>query len=240
LPDRDKITMKVPFMRAYTNLLVQTCHKRGAHAMGGMAAFIPNRKLPEITAQALAKVREDKVLEVNSGFDGTWVAHPDLVPIAKEVFASFLKDKPHQKDKWNKEVYIDAKALLDFTIPDGTITEHGLRVNINVGIRYLASWLDGKGAAALDNLMEDAATAEISRAQVWQWIHNHETFEDGRKISKEFVKKVIDEEMEKIFKMYGADFDKKNLHEAQSLFEKLVFEDSFTEFLTLSAYKKLN
>lgn len=240
LPDRDQITMTVPFMRAYTELLVKTCHKRGAHAMGGMAAFIPNRKDPEVTERALRKVREDKLREVGDGFDGTWVAHPDLVPIARKIFETSLKENFHQKDRLRDEVSVNAKDLINFTVPGGTITENGLRHNINVAIQYLASWLSGRGAAAIYNLMEDAATAEISRAQVWQWIHNDEALDDERKISKDLVKRLIDEELQKISEMYGQHFDKDTFDVAKTVFEQLVFADHFIEFLTLPIYEKLD
>ncbi len=172
LPDRAQVTMAVPFMRAYSQLLVKTCHRRGAHAMGGMSAFIPNRREPDVTANALAKVTEDKEREAGDGFDGTWVAHPDLVPVAMAVFDRVLGDRPNQKDRQRDDVSVTAAELTDFTVPGGEITEAGLATNVSVGIRYIAAWLDGTGAAAIDNLMEDAATAEISRSQVWQWVQN--------------------------------------------------------------------
>ena len=171
LPDRAQVTMAVPFMRAYTQLLVKTCHHRGAHAIGGMSAFIPNRREPEVTANALAKVTEDKEREAGDGCDGTWVAHPDLVPTAADVFDRALGDRPNQKYRQRHDIDPHAADLLDFTVPDGEVTEVGLATNVSVGVRYIASWLAGTGAAALDNLMEDAATAEISRSQVWQWLH---------------------------------------------------------------------
>ncbi|HET9322254.1 MAG TPA: malate synthase A, partial [Gaiellaceae bacterium] len=171
LPDRGQLTMTTPFMRAYTELLVKTCHRRGAHAMGGMAAFIPSRRDPEVNERALAKVREDKVREAGDGFDGTWVAHPDLVPVATEVFDGVLGGRPNQLDRRRDEVSVSADDLLDLHVEGGEVTEEGLRQNVSVGIRYLESWLRGVGAAAIDNLMEDAATAEISRSQVWQWVH---------------------------------------------------------------------
>src|SRR5207248_1870346 len=164
LPDRAQITMTVPFMRAYTQLLVKTCHRRGAHAIGGMAAFIPSRRDAEVNAVALAKVREDKVREAGDGFDGTWVAHPDLVPVAAAEFDRVLGDRPNQVDRLREDVVAGADELLDFRVPGGEITNEGLRTNVSVGARYLDSWLRGVGAAAIDNLMEDAATAEISRA----------------------------------------------------------------------------
>ncbi len=164
LPDRADVTMRVPFMRAYTQLLVKTCHRRAAHAIGGMAAFIPNRRDEKINSMAFERVTADKELEVNNGFDGTWVAHPDLVPVAKTAFEKHLGEKPHQKEVMREDVNITAHDLLDVRIDNATITEHGLRTNINVGILYIESWLRGIGAAAIHNLMEDAATAEISRA----------------------------------------------------------------------------
>ncbi len=172
LPDRVQVTMTVPFMRAYTELLVKTCHKRGAHAIGGMAAYIPSRKDAEANQLALDKVTEDKERESRDGFDGTWVAHPDLVPVAMQVFEKVLGDKPHQKERMREEVNTSAKELQDFRVPGGEITEKGLRLNINVALQYIESWLRGTGAVAIYNLMEDTATAEISRAQVWQWVHS--------------------------------------------------------------------
>ncbi len=169
VPDRSQLTMTVPFMRAYTELLVQTCHRRGAHAIGGMAAFIPNRRDPAVTEIALAKVRDDKERESRDGFDGTWVAHPDLVPVAMEVFDAVLGDRPNQKDRLREDVVVSAAQLLDLGVPGGAVTEAGVRANVRVALAYLDSWLRGIGAAAIDNLMEDAATAEISRSQLWHW-----------------------------------------------------------------------
>src|SRR5690348_14179046 len=170
LPDRNSVTMTVPFMRAYTELLVRSCHRRGAHAIGGMAAFIPSRRDAEVNEIALAKVRDDKERESGDGFDGTWVAHPDLVPVATEVFDSVLGERPNQVDRLREDVKVSAEELIDFTVPGGDVTDGGLHTNVSVGVRYLDSWLNGVGAAAIDNLMEDAATAEISRAQVWTWV----------------------------------------------------------------------
>ncbi len=169
LPDRASVTMTVPFMRAYTELLVQTCHRRGAHAMGGMAAFIPSRRDAEVNERAMAAVRSDKERESSNGFDGTWVAHPDLVPLANEVFTGVLGERPHQKERSRDDVSVAPAELLDVAVPGGSVTEAGVRANVSVGLAYLASWLDGNGAAAINNLMEDAATAEISRSQLWQW-----------------------------------------------------------------------
>lgn len=239
LPDRDQITMTVPFMRAYTELLVRTCHKRGAHAIGGMAAFIPNRKDPEVTERALRKVTEDKQREVGDGCDGTWVAHPDLVPVARAVFEEKLGTKQNQKERLREEVNVAAKDLLNFTIPEGTITEEGVRHNINVALQYLASWLFGRGAAAIYNLMEDAATAEISRAQVWQWIHSESKLVDGTVITAQWVQDLIEDELTKIRTLYGEQYQEELFKQARVLFEELVFSKHFVEFLTLPAYEKL-
>jgi malate synthase len=172
LPDRAQVTMTVPFMRAYSELLVQTCHRRDAHAIGGMAAFIPSRRDAEVNAVALAKVSEDKRREAGDGFDGTWVAHPDLVPVAQAEFDAVLGDRPNQVERKREDVSVSEAQLVDFAIPESEITDEGLRVNVSVGVRYLDAWLQGVGAAAIDNLMEDAATAEISRAQVWSWVQS--------------------------------------------------------------------
>src|SRR5204862_2822170 len=171
-PDRSQVTRAVPFMRAYTQLLVKTCHRRGAHAIGGMAAFIPSRKDPEVNEVALARVREDKLRESGDGFDGTWVAHPDLVPTATEVFDAALGDRTNQLERLREDVSVEAADLLNVPATPGEVTAEGVRTNVSVGIRYLASWLSGMGAAAIDNLMEDAATAEISRSQIWQWLRH--------------------------------------------------------------------
>ena len=193
LPDRADVTMAVPFMRAYTELLVKTCHKRGAHAIGGMAAFIPTRKDPQVNEMAFAKVREDKEREAGAGFDGTWVAHPGLVPVATEVFDRIMGDQPNQKERLREEVVADADALVDTTIEGAAITEAGLRTNVSVALQYLDSWLNGVGAAAINNLMEDAATAEISRSQIWQWVHH------GR-VSRERVLELVGEELGEVFR----------------------------------------
>ncbi len=227
LPDRAQLTMTTPFMRAYTELLVKTCHKRGAFAMGGMAAFIPNRKDPAVTETALAKVREDKLRESRDGFDGTWVAHPDLVPVAMEVFESALQGKPNQAGRQRPDVNVQAKQLLDFHVPGGKATEAGLRIDVEVGIRYLEAWLRGNGAVAIHNLMEDAATAEISRSQVWQWVH-HGVF------SAEAARRVVDEETVKLQKE-----GLPRLAQARTLFERVALAPDFPEFLTLPAYEHL-
>jgi len=241
-PDRAQITMAAPFMRAYTELLVQTCHRRGAHAIGGMAAFIPSRKDAEVNERALAKVREDKERECGDGFDGTWVAHPDLVVMAREPFDKMLGNRPHQKERLREEVQVAAKALLDFNIPGGQITEAGLRHNINVAVQYLESWLLGVGAVGIYNLMEDAATAEISRAQVWQWLHHsHAAFNDGRTVTLELYRALLSEEMEKIKSLVGEKrFAAGKFELAQQLFDQLVTDEIFAEFLTLRAYEYLD
>jgi len=238
LPDRGQVTMTVPFMRAYTELIVKTCHNRAAHAMGGMAAFIPNRKDPEVTKVALANVHEDKLREAHDGFDGTWIAHPNLLPTAREVFDDL--NKPNQKDRLREDVQVNAEDLINFDIPGSSITEEGVRLNINVGLQYCAFWLRGTGAAAINNLMEDAATAEISRAQLWQWIQHQAKLDDGRIITKEFVRLIINEEIETIKSFYGKHYDPENFQAARALFDKLIFSDKFHEFLTLLAYKELS
>lgn len=241
-PDRVQITMTVPFMRAYTELLVQTCHKRGAHAIGGMAAFIPSRKDPQVNELALTKVREDKLRESSDGFDGTWVAHPDLVSTAMEVFAQALGDRPHQKERRREEVRTRAEDLVNFNVPGGQITEAGLRLNINVAIQYLEAWLRGNGAVGINNLMEDAATAEISRAQVWQWTHNpNARLADGRAVTLDLYRQLLPEEMGKIRSMVGETaFALGKFDLAQQLFDQLVTAPEFAEFLTLGAYNYLD
>jgi malate synthase len=215
--------MAVPFMRSYCELLVKTCHRRGAHAMGGMAAFIPSRRDPEVNAVALEKVREDKEREAAQGFDGTWVAHPDLVPVAREAFDAVLGPRPNQIERLRDDVSVGAAELLDVAATPGSITEQGLRNNVSVGIQYLAAWLAGNGAAAINNLMEDAATAEISRSQIWQWLHH------GR-ISAEDVERITQEEMATL----GPDYE-----EARAIFEQIATQPQYVEFLTLPAYERL-
>jgi malate synthase len=218
LPDRAQVTMTVPFMRAYTELLVATCHRRGAHAIGGMAAFIPSRREPAINEAALAKVSEDKVRESGDGFDGTWVAHPDLVPVATDVFDSVLGERPNQVDRLRDEVSVSAEQLLDFEIPGGEVTDDGLRTNVSVGVRYLEAWLNGVGAAALDNLMEDVATAEISRAQVWSWVRAGRF--DETRVREEIAALPADAA-------------------AKEVFEQVALGEPFVQFLTLPAYERL-
>ncbi len=235
LPDRGQVTMTVPFMRAYTELMIRTCHKRGAHAIGGMAAFIPNRRDPEVTENALAKVREDKLREFGDGCDGTWVAHPDLVPTVMEVANAYLGDKPNQKDRLREDVYVTDEEITDIEAPGGTITEAGVRLNVSVGIQYINSWLMGNGAAAINNLMEDAATAEISRSQIWQWIHHGAKLDDGRPVTRELYIQIRDEELEKLG---GA--DQWRFGDAAALMDQLSLSPRFIEFLTYPAYALLD
>ncbi len=241
LPDRAQVTMTVPFMRAYTELLVKTCHKRGAFALGGMAAFIPNRRDPKVTETALAKVRDDKTREANDGFDGTWVAHPDLVETAMAEFERVLGPKPNQLDRQRPEVKVTAKQLLDVQVPGGTTTDAGLRTNVSVGIQYIASWLRGTGAAAINNLMEDAATAEISRSQVWQWVHHGVSLAAGPRVTASLVREVEREELAKIMAAVGEDFFAKGHYgDAQQVFESVALSPEFRDFLTIPAYEYLD
>jgi malate synthase len=239
LPERNAVTMTAPFMRAYTELLVKTCHDRGAHAMGGMAAFIPSRRDPEVNAKALAKVRDDKTRESGDGFDGSWVAHPDLVGICQEVFDSVLGDRPNQLGKLRPDVEVSAADLLAVAKTPGGITEAGLRNNVSVGLQYLANWLAGTGAVAIFNLMEDAATAEIARSQVWQWIHNDVTLAEGPQVTREFVERIIGEELEAIREQYGAAFDPAQFDQAVALFTEVALADDYAEFLTIPAYERM-
>src|SRR5437867_7617705 len=241
LPDRGQVAMTVPFMRAYTELLVKTCHKRGAFALGGMAAFITNRRDPAVTETALAKVRDDKKREATDGFDGTWVAHPDLVETAMSEFDRALGKRPNQLDRQRPEVHVTAEQLLDVRIPGGTITDAGLRTNVSVGIQYIASWLRGTGAAAINNLMEDAATAEISRSQIWQWIHHGVSLQEGPRVTRELVRDVEREELAKIQKAVGDEFFAKGRYdEAREIFEGVALSSEFKEFLTIPAYEHIN
>jgi malate synthase len=237
LPDRSQVTMTVPFMRAYTQLVVKTCHQRGAHAIGGMAAQIPIRNNPVANEKALEKVKADKLREVKDGHDGTWVAHPGLVPIAMEIFNNNMPTA-HQIYNKRRDVHVTEKDLL--AVPQGTITEKGFRLNINVAILYLESWLRGNGAAAIYDLMEDAATAEISRTQVWQWIRSKAVLDDGRTVDLGLYQDLRDEEIENIKEYVGCDaYSKGKFPQAIALFNKLIVQDEFEEFLTLSAYKFL-
>jgi malate synthase len=239
LPDRNQVTMTAPFMRAYTELLVKTCHQRGAHAIGGMAAFIPSRRDPEVNEKALAKVREDKTRESSDGFDGSWVAHPDLVPICREIFDGVLGSQPNQLDRLRDEVSVSAADLLAVAKTPGTITEGGLRNDISVGIQYLASWLGGNGAVGIYNLMEDAATAEIARSQVWQWLHNDVLLEDGPKVTRERVEHMIDEELAGIREQLGGEFSAERFGQATALFTEVALADNYVEFLTIPAYERM-
>jgi malate synthase len=238
LPDRNSVTMTVPFMRAYTELLVRTCHKRGAHAIGGMAAFIPSKD-PEVNEQAFAKVRADKDREAGDGFDGSWVAHPGMVELCKEAFTAVLGDRPNQLDKKREDVHVTAAQLLDVRSTPGEETEAGLRNNISVGIQYLESWLRGSGAVGINNLMEDAATAEISRSQVWQWLHNGVRLADGETVTRELVERVIDEEMSKIAEARGDAFADGRWDDARALFTEMALADEYPDFLTLPAYERM-
>ena len=239
LPDRNQVTMTAPFMRAYTELLVKTCHGRGAHAIGGMAAFIPSRRDPEVNEKALAKVRDDKTRESSDGFDGSWVAHPDLVPVCREIFDGVLGSKPNQLDRLRDEVSVSAADLLAVSKTPGTITEAGLRNDISVGIQYLASWLGGDGAVGIYNLMEDAATAEIARSQVWQWLHNDILLEDGPKVTRERVEVLIDEELANIREQYGEQFNAERFGQATALFTEVALADNYVNFLTIPAYERM-
>ena len=241
LPDRAQVTMTVPFMRAYTELLVKTCHRRGAHALGGMAAFIPNRRDPQVTEVALARVREDKVRESEDGFDGTWVAHPDLVPVAREPFARRLGDRPHQLQRQRPEVAEDARALLDVRVAGGTVTEAGLRNNVSVALQYLAAWLSGTGAVAILNLMEDAATAEISRSQIWQWVRHGVRLADGGAVTRELVRRILGEELDKLRGAPGGDAHVRGHYAtARELVEAVALGEPFVEFLTLPASERID
>ncbi|HEX8395073.1 MAG TPA: malate synthase A [Longimicrobium sp.] len=241
LPDRVQVTMTVPFMKCYAELLVQTCHRRGAHAMGGMAAFIPSRRDAEVNERALARVREDKSREAGQGFDGTWVAHPDLVPIAKAEFDKVLGDRPNQKEKLREEVSVAAHSLLETGIVGGQITEEGARLNVNVALQYIEQWLLGNGAAAIHNLMEDAATAEISRAQLWQWIrHRAPILNDGDGdgfFTPDDYTRLRDAEMAALRPERE---DPRCLESACKLLDELVLGDEFVAFLTLPAYALLD
>ncbi|WP_309103479.1 malate synthase A [Microbacterium sp.] len=232
LPDRSEVTMTVPFMRAYTELLVKTCHKRGAFAIGGMSAFIPNRRDAEVTARAIEKVAADKKREAGDGFDGTWVAHPDLIPTAQAEFDAVLGDRPNQVDRQRDDVHVTASDLLDLHI-GRPITARGVRENVSVAIRYLEAWLRGLGAVAIDNLMEDAATAEISRSQVWQWIHQDRTVEDGTVISPDHIEGLIAEVLDEVERNEGDRFD-----DAADLFREVALQEEFPAFLTVGAYAR--
>ena len=229
LPDRSAVTMTVPFMRAYTELLVRTCHKHGAHAIGGMAAFIPSRRDPEVNAVAMERVHADKKREAGDGFDGSWVAHPDLVPICFEEFDAVLGTRPNQLERLREDVQVTAEQLLSIKETPGAVTEAGLRNNVSAGLQYLKAWLGGLGAVAIFNLMEDAATVEIARSQIWQWIHNDVALDDGRVVTAELVRTLLDEEIAKLG-------DPDGYAEARRLFEQVALADEYEDFLTIPAY----
>ena len=233
LPDRNSVTMTVPFMRAYTELLVRTCHRRGAHAIGGMAAFIPSRRDAEVNRVAMAKVSEDKAREARDGFDGSWIAHPDLVEVCRTEFDRVLGERDNQLDRLREDVSVTAADLLSVAKTPGEITEAGLRNDVSVGLQYLTSWLEGLGAVAIFNLMEDAATAEIARSQIWQWVHNDVSLAGGPKVTAELVRRVVREELERL----GT--DRPHLERARELFERVALADEFVEFLTQPAYEVL-
>jgi malate synthase len=240
LPDRADVAMTAPFMRAYTELLVKTCHRRGAVAMGGMAAFVPNRRDVEATTAAFDKVRADKTREADDGFDGSWVAHPDLVPICREVFDKVLGERPNQLDRQRPEVSVTADDLLDVTSASGSATEVGLRTNLSVAVAYTAVWLSGNGAVAINNLMEDAATAEISRSQIWQQLRNSTTLADtGEQVSADLVRRLLAEEVAKLCAgVSDADFEE-FYRPAARLISQICLDDEYVDFLTLPAYELL-
>src|SRR5437867_1674658 len=237
LPDRAQLTMTVPFMRAYTELLVKTCHRRGAHAIGGMAAFVPSRKDPAANEVAFTKVREDKTREANDGFDGTWVAHPDLVPVAGQVFDRALQGKPNQLGRVRDDVDVTARDLLDVRVPGGNITEAGLRSNVRVAIQYLEAWLRGTGAVTISNLMEDTATAEIARSQVWQWVHHGARLDDQITVNEGLVRQVGDEEVDRLRMQAEPSAQASGrFREARALFDDIALKEPLVDFLTIQAY----
>ncbi|MGK5640754.1 malate synthase A [Streptomyces sp. URMC 126] len=241
LPDRNAVTMTVPFMRAYTELLVRTCHKRGAHAIGGMAAFIPSRRDPEVNEAALEKVRADKDREANDGFDGSWVAHPDLVPVARAAFDAVLGERPHQKQRLREDVHVTAEQLVALDTMEAKPTFEGLRNAVQVGIRYIEAWLRGQGAVAIFNLMEDAATAEISRSQIWQWVHGGVVLAGGEKATPALVREVAAAELDALRAELGdAVYAAGRWREAHDLLLRVALDDDYAEFLTLPAYELLD
>jgi malate synthase len=233
LPDRGAVTMTAPMMRAYTERLVSVCHRRGAHAIGGMAAFIPSRRDEDANRRALEKVREDKTREAGDGFDGSWVAHPDLVGTCREAFDAVLGERPNQLDRRRDDVEVTADQLLDVAGVPGERTMAGLRANVEVAIRYLAAWLGGNGAVGIHGLMEDAATAEISRSQVWQWVHNAVVLDTGETVTAELVRRVVAEEVAGIGEI-------ERLDDARTLFEQVALAEDFPDFLTLPAYELID
>ncbi|GGR82750.1 malate synthase A [Streptomyces rubiginosohelvolus] len=240
LPDRNAVTMTAPFMRAYTELLVRTCHKRGAHAIGGMAAFIPSRRDAEVNKVAFEKVKADKDREANDGFDGSWVAHPDLVPIALASFDAVLGEKPNQKDRLREDVAVAPGDLIAIDSLDASPTYDGLRNAVAVGIRYIEAWLRGLGAVAIFNLMEDAATAEISRSQIWQWINADVVFENGEHATADLARKVAAEELAAIREEIGEEtFTAGKWQQAHDLLLQVSLDQDYADFLTLPAYEQL-
>ena len=239
LPDRNAVTMNAPMMKAYSDLLVRTCHRRGAFAIGGMAAFIPSRRDAEVNERAFAKVREDKNREAEAGFDGSWVAHPDLVPVCQEIFDGVFGDRTNQVDVLREDVDVSAADLLAVDQTPGERTEAGLRGNVRIGIEYLQAWLSGNGAAALNNLMEDAATAEISRSQVWQWIYNDATLDTGDTVTHELVERIVEEEYDAIRADVGDAFSDGHWEVARDLFVDSALAEEYPDFLTLPAYAAL-
>ena len=237
MPDRGRVTMQVPFMRAYAELLVKTCHARGAQAIGGMSAFIPNRREPEVTARALEQVRADKERESSQGYDGTWVAHPDLVPVAMEIFDKAFGDRISNRHMMRQDVDVTAADLLDIAsaggAEPGAVTDFGVRQNVSIGLRYLEAWLRGSGAVAIDNLMEDAATAEISRAMIWQWIHQKVVTAEGTRLDRATVEQVVSDVLAELPRFDGDRYD-----DAVSLFREVSLSDDFPTFLTIPAYEK--
>nr|WP_186374892.1 malate synthase A [Kocuria rosea] len=233
LPDRNAVTMTQPFMRAYTEQLVRACHRRGAMAIGGMAAFIPSRRDEEVNRTAIEKVQADKTREAEDGFDGSWVAHPDLVPVCRGVFDAVLGDRPNQLDRLREDVVPDDKALIDIASAEGRITEVGIRNNVEVGIRYIEAWLRGNGAVGIHNLMEDAATAEISRSQIWQWVNTRAITDEGEEITRDWVQELLEEEFARIERAEGDRFD-----DARAIFEEVALGDDYPAFLTTPAYER--
>ncbi|BCW45120.1 hypothetical protein StoSoilB5_23040 [Arthrobacter sp. StoSoilB5] len=231
LPDRAQVTMTAPFMRAYTDQLVRACHKRGAMAIGDMAAAVPNSKDEAANTNAFEKVRADKTREANDGFDGSWVAHPDLVPTCREVFDTILGEGPNQLDRTREDVIPDDRALINVAATEGTITEQGIRNNIEVGIRYIESWLRGNGAVAIHDLMEDAATAEISRSQIWQWMFASAITDEGEIVTREWVEDLLDDEFDKLERFDGDRFE-----DSRDIFEEVTLSKDFPSFLTLPDY----
>ena len=234
MPDRTQITMGTHFLKSYSELLIKTCHKRNAFAMGGMSAFIPVKNDEAANEKAFAAVRADKEREASNGHDGTWVAHPGLITVAMDVFDR-LMPKPNQRDKLRDDVEVTAEDLL--TVPQGTITEAGVRNSLSVAIQYTAQWLHGLGCVPLFNLMEDAATAEISRSQLWQWLHHKATLDTGESITEELLVKLAEQEMAAIRQSVGDAFDSVPYTRAHALIMRLTFDDTYTEFLTLPAYE---